>query len=395
MAERIWWRKPRLRTDDPGDEPRKVTWLELFFDLVFVLAIARVAHELAHHPDLHGLIQYVVLFVPLFWVWAASTYYIEYWETDDISIRVIMFVQMLPIVGLAVFVHEAVKGDVLGYVLCFAAARIILVGLLLRVAYHDKVSRPFALGYAAGFLVVGGLVVSSAFVPAGARQTLWWVAIAIEVATPIVVTLGMGRALPHRRETSKLSERFGLLTIIVLGETVVAVFAALDDTKTFTFGKAVVGVLGLAIATQIWSIYFDFVGRREAREGIWWEFAWGYLHLLLVMAIVAIGACLLHVVASADTTLDPAVQWLLVGASAAVLIALGLMEITIVRGELARTEVAWGIALKFLVALVILSLGFVELLGARRLLLIEVGLLAVPIVFGVRLWIRHATQPSG
>ena len=106
-SEKSWWHRPRLRTAERGDQPRKVTWLELFYDLVFVIVIGQISHALSAHVSPVGLLQFIFLFITTWWVWVAGTYYVEYWESEDISIRVILFALMVPVVGLAVFVHDA------------------------------------------------------------------------------------------------------------------------------------------------------------------------------------------------------------------------------------------------------------------------------------------------
>ena len=326
LAARAWWLPPRLRTDEPGTSPRRVTWLELFYDLVFVIVIGQLSHALSADISPAGLAHFIFLFVPAWWVWLAGTYYVEYWETDDISIRFIMFALMLPVVGLALFAHDALGPAMRSYALSYAAARVVLAILFVRVARHDRASRTIAWCYASGFLATAAMITLSTLTPTSVRTALWVAALALELAMPIVIEICVRNPLPHRREISKLPERFGLFTIIVLGETVVGVFQGLSGVHDITFGIAMTGTLGLAVAFQIWGFYFDFVARRHVKVGIWWEIAWAYLHLALVMSIVGVGACLYHVMKSGNSALPHDAKWLLVGATAAALIAVALIE---------------------------------------------------------------------
>jgi low temperature requirement protein LtrA len=370
-----------------------VTWLELFFDLMFVIVIGQLAHKLSGEISPLGLLHFSFLFVPAWWLWVTGTYYIEYWETDDISIRVIMFALMLPVVGLALFVHDALGATFRGYALFYVAARLVLAALFARVARHDRLSRATALSYAACFLTVAVLISVSLLVPAKVRIALWVVALAIEFVMPLIVTLTIRQLLPHSRVTSKLPERFGLFTLIVLGETVVGVFQGLSGAHDITFGIAMTGALGIALAFEWWAIYFDFVAQRRVKEGIWWEYAWAYTHLFLVMSIVAIGACLYHVMKSGDSALAHDVKWLLVGAMAFALVAVSLIERTLApdaRSDDARPPRSVS---KWVAAAAILALGLTgDSIGAARLLAGAVLILLVPAAGGMRAW--EARRPE-
>jgi low temperature requirement protein LtrA len=396
MADSMWWHKPRLRTDEPGLHPRKVTWLELFYDLVFVIVIGQLSHKLAGDVSVSGFLQFVFLFIPTWWIWVAGTYYVEYWETNDISIRLILFLLMLPVVGLAVFIHDALDSTATGYALCYASARVILAAILLRAGYHDKISRTVAWSYATSFLVVAALIAASTLTHAALRIALWIVALGLELLTPILVRVSVVRLLPHRRQTSKLPERFGLFTIIVLGEMFVGVFQGLSDFREVTASIAAIGFLSLALVFALWSIYFDFIARRQVKEGTWWEFAWGYSHLALLMGIVIVGACLYHVVAAGEGALHLEVKRLLAGAAAGAMFAIALLESTLEIKHEQPSDVRLDVVIKVLVGLGALALGLTgDSIRASGLLALFLALALVPIAFGIRAWIRQQHHKAG
>ena len=97
---RLWWHRPVMH--DPMVE-RKVSWLELFYDLVFVVAIAELAHSLAAHPELKGILTFVFLFLPVWFSWTNGTYYHDIFETYDISIRLFVLLQMLAVQNFGIF----------------------------------------------------------------------------------------------------------------------------------------------------------------------------------------------------------------------------------------------------------------------------------------------------
>ena len=123
MLQRQWWERPRLQSDEEGARERRVDWHELFFDLVFVVVIAELAHYLATHLSLSGVAGYALLFVPAWWVWIGGVFYNERFETYDISVSLFTFGLMIPVAAIALFVHDALGATSTGFALAYATAR--------------------------------------------------------------------------------------------------------------------------------------------------------------------------------------------------------------------------------------------------------------------------------
>ncbi len=111
MTTRTLWYKPQLRTDEDFEEHRPVTWLELFFDLVFVVIISTLAHNLSSDISPQGVLIFALAFIPVFWVWTASTYYTERFEAkaEGLETRLTTFVTMITVAGMAVFAHHGFR----------------------------------------------------------------------------------------------------------------------------------------------------------------------------------------------------------------------------------------------------------------------------------------------
>lgn len=345
MTKRQWWAKPRLRTDEEEDRERRVGWLELFFDLVFVVVVAELSHSLAEHISLAGVIGFILLFIPVWWIWIGGTFYNERFETNDVSNRVFVFLQMLPVAALAVFAHDALGETSTGFALAYAAGRVIIITLWLRGGWHDQRFRPVSNRYAIGFGLSFLLFVTSVFVPPPVRFWLWGLGLLIDLVTPMT-TLHIQARLP-RFSTSRLPERLGLFVIIVLGETLVGVVRGVAAQHHLTLATMLTGGLGMALGFGLWWVYFDFVARRQFKRGRWWPITWTYLHLPLLMGIVAAGAGVNNVVASETTALSAETRWLISGAVAAALIFTGLIELVLQRREDEPTHPQLSPALKF------------------------------------------------
>jgi low temperature requirement protein LtrA len=395
LAKREWWAKPKLRTDEEEERERRVSWLELFYDLVFVVVISELSHQLAEHISAEGVVSFILLFIPVWWVWIGGTFYNERFETQDISNRVFVFLQMLPVAALAVFAHDGLGNTSVGFALSYAAARGIINFLWVRGGWHDRRFWPVAQRFGLGFSLSVVLFVVSVFVPPPWRFVLWALGLVSDLVTP-VFTLGLQARLP-RLSSSRLPERFGLFVIIVLGETIVGVVRGVAEQPQLTSGLVVTGILGIALGFGLWWVYFDFVARRQFRVGIWWSFTWSYLHLLLLMSIVAAGAGVNNVVASEETSLPDDVCWLISGAIAAGLIIIGLLELTLRRREDEPTHPRLSPGLKFAAGLGALGLGGIGYgLGSISLLSLLFGLILIPMIYGAYAWFRQpiAEPPS-
>lgn len=117
------WQPPALRTDEEFEQHRAVSWLELFFDLVFVVVISRLAHHLSGHVDAVGVATFAVQFLAVFWVWNGFTYYTERFESDGLENRLFTFLALLPVAGLAVFAEEGLGATYVGFALAYLLAR--------------------------------------------------------------------------------------------------------------------------------------------------------------------------------------------------------------------------------------------------------------------------------
>lgn len=388
------WQRPQLRTDEEEDRERRVSWLELFYDLVFVVVIAEVAHYLSSHVSPVGVAGYVLLFLPVWWVWIGGTFYAERFETEDLSYRLFTFFQMIPVAAMAVFAYQGLDETAAGYGLAYAAARTVITLMWARAGWHEPAFRPVAKRFVSGFCIAILIFILSTFVEPPLRYALWGLGLMIDLLTPSF-TLGLQRRLP-RFSTSKLPERFGLFVIIVLGEAIVGVVlsvAELREEGALSLETYIQGVLGLALAFGLWWVYFDFLSLRKPKPGLWWSFAWNYLHLPLVMAIAAIGAGVLAAISAEDSAVRASSHWLLSGATGVALISIGLIELTLLRSPYLALNHRLSVGLKCGVGIV--ALLFTPVAGAIEtipLLIILLGFVAVQMIYGTYCWLRSETS---
>ena len=290
------FKPPLLRSGQEAESERHATWLELFYDLVFVAAVAQLVRSLGDNYTWVGMLRFFVLFVPVWWAWVGHTFYLTRFDTEDVGHRLLTMAQMAAAASLAVHVPAALGATSAGFALSYAAVRFILVAEYLRAGRHIPMVRPLTSRYAAGFGAAASLWALSALVPAPWRFGLWGVALAVDFLTPLTAGQLHVRFPPHLMH---LPERFGLFTIIVIGEAVVSVVMGIG-TRGLTFGSGLAGMMGLLVAFALWWGYFEgakgaAVRTLSAKKHVRRYQLWLYSHLPLLMGITATAVGVKHV----------------------------------------------------------------------------------------------------
>lgn len=286
--------RPRLRTLEQTDGERHASWLELFFDLVFVLAVAQIAKILAADSDLGGTLKYVALFIPIWWTWMGFTFYADRFESEETAYRVLMFAAMLAVAALALCLGNVFQtGGDIPFLICYVLVRLILIVLYARAAYYVPLSRLYNLQFIKGFSLAVILWLVSMFLPPPFRYFVWALAAIIELVTPFF-NVRTTTALPF--DPAHIPERFGLFTIIVLGEAVVSTANGAAQT-VWNLNTITAASIGFAMAAVIWWINFDFVEDSPIKSDTAFpRFVFLYGHFFIVASIVAVGIGVEHAI---------------------------------------------------------------------------------------------------
>jgi low temperature requirement protein LtrA len=387
---RRWWQPPRAASDRP--EERRITFLELFYDLVYVVIISELSHTLAGSMNWAGVGTFIFLFIIVWWAWFNGAMYHDLHGNNDIRTRVFTFLQMLTVAAMAVFAHNAIGEGSAAFALAYASFHLILTWLWWRAGVYDPNHRPLSRPYSFTFLLTSGLFVLSIFIPAGWRFALWGMALLIDLALLSLLLTSRNRAIQAQLNRIVLVspsavERFGTFTIIVLGEVIIGVVRGAAESPGLSWRIGGIAFLGMMIAIGLWWIYFDFVSGRlpiaRINKTLWWI----YLHLPVTMGIAAIGASILNVLEHADEPLPAEVRWLLVGAITTALISISLILKSLNLPEDQRSLYRTGARVTFVAGVVVFLAGLVPI-GTIPLLLALIVLLLAPVLYGILVWIK-------
>jgi low temperature requirement protein LtrA len=268
-----------------AEPERRASWLELFFDLCFVVAVGAVAHTLHDEPTIEGIALFAALFIPVWWSWMEYAWYATSFPEAGAINLFAAFAAMLTVLAMATQAGTASHGDPRGFILAFVVFHAIVVALFLRAARLFPGRHAFSIRYASGFALAAAIWLVSLALPEEIRPWLWIAALAVDLVTPWMAVL---TAAERTFDVSHIPERYGLFTIIVLGEAIIAVARSMSEAQ-WTPEAVTAAVAGFAIAVVIWWAYFAHPHAELLERGRLASFVWGYGHIVVWMGIAMTG----------------------------------------------------------------------------------------------------------
>jgi low temperature requirement protein LtrA len=254
---------PPLRTGDGHHrDERRASWLELFFDLVFVGAVGALAGALQDHPTLGTLARFALIFTPVWWLWIQLTFYADRHESDDTVYRGAFLVAMLLCAGLAASAPQALAGDTAGFVVAFAAIRSLQLVLYARARRHLPVTRRLYGRYLVFFGAGGALWLASLAVAPPLRYAFWGAGLLAD-AVGALAMLSPRRQVPLN--SSHLADRFKIFVLIVLGESVTRLISA-AAARPWSVPLAVVLAAAMLTLGALWVAWLWAAGRDGLRS---------------------------------------------------------------------------------------------------------------------------------
>lgn len=282
-----------MRPREPHQPGRAATTLELFFDLVFVVAVsiasAQLHHQLAEGHVIDGLLSYGVVFFGIWWAWMNFTWFATSFDTDDWLYRALTILQMGGVLALAAGIEPAfVAHDYTVLVLSYVVMRVAMVAQWLRASSRAGSSRAATLTYAGGIAGVQVLWLGMLLLPPAAQPYVLVALIAAELAVPVLAERqGTTPWHPHH-----ITERYGCFTLIVLGESLLAsanaIIGALHDEAAL--GPLIwIAILTLVVTAALWWLYF-WPPHHRAITSLARSLRYGYVHYFVFAAAGAFSA---------------------------------------------------------------------------------------------------------
>lgn len=290
MSTQIWWEAPQRYDDRP--DSRKITWLELFYDLVYVAVIGRFSEYLQRHPDLHALGQMGVVFMLVMWSWINGSNYHDLHGNNGLRTRFFTLLQMLAVASMAITLPPVFSGQTAGFSLSVLAVQAIITYLWWSTGKYDPSHRPLSRPYI-GCYLLGGLLFGAAWIWPQQRIWLWPLGLLSNYTPPFlaaeVLHSELRRRGRHLRNSAAMVERYGLFTIIVMCESLLGLIngTSRSDLAVQDWLKFGLGVLSLFC---IWWIYFDLLGDRQLKDGYFEMIALNLLHIPLLFSLLLLAS---------------------------------------------------------------------------------------------------------
>jgi low temperature requirement protein LtrA len=302
----------------------RVTPLELFFDLVFVLALTQCTTLIARTPTWEGMLRGLLVLGMLWWSWGGYAWLTSVVDPEEGAVRLAMFAAMAAFLVAALCVPGAFGSEALLFACAYAAVRAAHIALFMIASRGDQGLRQSVIGLSASTALGVGLLLAAAFAGGAMQLSLWGLALLLDFGGPLVFGIDGWKLVPGH-----FAERHGAIVIIALGESVVAL--GIGERPAIGAGVVLAAVLGMTVAAAMWWAYFDVVaivaGRRLERAAPGRERnsiardSYSYLHLGMVAGIALIAVGIKRTLLAVDDPLKLVPAVALLGGAALYLLA--------------------------------------------------------------------------
>lgn len=282
--KKILWGPPRKFSTEISD--RKVTWLELFYDLVYVIVISRITHHLSTHLGGEGIIEFLLLFIIVFWSWFNGSMYYDIHGTRGIRNLFMTLWQMLAVASLAVTLsgtHSFFDPEII-YTLVFL--EIFITYLWWSVGIYDKEHRRLNRPYTLCYILATIFILSTLWVEAPYQWILLLIAIVLNYLPPFLSRLFQGGRRVTLSLSSSMLERLGLFTTIVFGEGILGIVNGMSEIPEFNLKSRIYFLLCILIVFSLWYLFFTLIGNRRIEKGL---MSWQLLPILYIPTLASLG----------------------------------------------------------------------------------------------------------
>jgi inward rectifier potassium channel len=289
-----WFHKPLFHFPS-HDFEKKATWLELFYDLIFVAAFIQLGNGLSDHVNLDGFFGFSAIFTTLWVAWTGFTFYSNRYIVNDFLHRIIVFFQMFAVGVMAITSARVLDGMDLAFTLAYVAAQGVVAILYFRSWRQQSIGRAYSKYWGIVFAVGALMWLLSLWVAAPVKYFMWAAAVLVIIVSPFSpFSIRLQQQFPIDLE--HIIERYGLLTIIVLGESFVKVLSSLSNNSFSPISLFQAGFT-LLITCSVWWVYFDDVAGSKIKEGKFNPIIWIYSHIPLQIGITALGVAIKKAIA--------------------------------------------------------------------------------------------------
>ena len=318
---------------------KKITWLELFHDLVYAVAVGKLTHGLLESTGPEHFLLFLLLFVLVLWSWMNDAYYCDLHGNESIWVRCATFLGMLVAAWVAVTLPHVFQGEHRAFAIAFSCMQGLIMILWLSTGWFDPKHKHVSRRHGGIYALALGLFVWSIFAPWSCALQLWTAGLLLNFGVELFVYKSFEERLGAVvfKPSARIVERFGQFTIIVLGESFVGIVGGVVDPHHLNALHIASFVLCVAITFLLWWLYFEVLGSRKTRKGFMNYLLLNLLHLPLFIAFALLGPTMQLVLGSMDAQ-NMDVRWELAIAIAVVLATIVALSTILAKDQRSRTD---------------------------------------------------------
>lgn len=388
----LWWGPPRNFNDRKNE--RKISWLELFYDLVYVAVIGELTQYLSKDPSWSNAAFSFLLFCLIFWSWVNGSQYYDLHGNEGIRTRLLTFWQMLAVAAVAITIPDAYEGRHEDFAVAFLFVQVMITYIWWSVGLYDPSHRVFNKFYTINYVLAFVVIFISIFVSSRDATWLLLLALLLNLTPPLTGARKIVSELKKRGQiftaSAAIVERFGSFTIIVLAESILATVTGIAAVQGKHSVHWIAFILAILISFLLWSIYFDMTSEQETKTGYNYMCWFIFLHFPLLACLSFAGACLKRLLEDLQTGSPPETKWIFCTSIAIILFAIVGITKNMKEEEEGLAYIRPVTRLLIVVGAIILMIPFfAENMNTVGFLGLIAFFLFVPVLIGVRSWVRY------
>lgn len=266
LSSKRWWGAPKKFSTENRD--RKISWLELFYDLVYVIAISTITHYLAQQFSVNGMLDYFYMFVIIFWGWLNGSLYHDLHGNEGLRTKLMTLWQMLIISALVITLHSDSAHLLFNATIVLLVMQIYITYLWWSVGFYDKahrrLNRPYTILYLASF----GSILATLFIRQPYIRIFFFLTLFLNYLPPFVSTFMLRKKGLELTLSSSMTERLGLFTIIIFGEVVLGVTNGIIAVHHLDAAVWLRFIIAITIVFTLWWLFFTMVSDRRCKPGL-------------------------------------------------------------------------------------------------------------------------------
>ncbi len=280
----VWWGAPKKFSEKRGE--RKISWLELFYDLVYVIAISKITNYLTLHPTVSGLLDYTCIFAMIFWGWVNGSLYHDIHGTTGLRTSLMTLWQIMIVAALVITIGTSPEHFVFNATISVMAMQLYITYLWWSVGIYDKEHRKLNTPYSICYLTAFALMFLTLFINQEYIRIIFYTALLLNYLPPFLTLLVPRKTNIEFNLSSSMSERLGLFTIIIFGEVVLGIVNGVSNINMLSPQIWFCFALAILIVFSLWWLFFTLISDRPCKKGI---IKSGLMQLTYIPTLMALG----------------------------------------------------------------------------------------------------------